>query len=67
MSQQPPKQEVVWMRCRARPDQQIDSHRGCQGNQAVVVFRKPRSVQQGGGTVTRYRCLTCKGVWHLTI
>lgn len=59
--------DVVWMHCRAKPDNQIDAHKPCQGNQAKVVFRKPRSMMQGGGSITRYRCLTCNGVWHITL
>lgn len=57
--------KTVWMKCRVRPDQQIDSRPACKGNEATIVFVKPRSLAQGGGKLTRYRCLTCKGVWHL--
>jgi len=48
----PPK-EIVWMSCRA----------GCGGNQAYVsmIFRTP--LASGGGTVYRYRCTSCNGVW----
>lgn len=56
--------ETVWMRCRAKPDPQIDSLKTCKGNEAYVVFRRPLSVHQGGGTVTRYRCKSCNGTWH---
>ncbi len=61
----PKDKDVVWMHCRAQSDQQIDSHKSCQGNQAKVVYNKKVGMQHGGGSVTRYRCLTCKGVWHI--
>jgi len=51
------KDETVWMSCRAR--------QGCEGNQAKVVFRRRLAIQQGGGTATRYRCMTCNGVFHI--
>ena len=57
----------VWMACRAKKDQQIDSRPVCQGKEAVVVFQKRLPVEQGGGTVTRYRCLTCNGTWHIRL
>lgn len=53
----PPKQ-VVTMNCRAGGN--------CPGRQAYVVFAKPIALIHGGGTNYRYRCTTCKGVWHLT-
>ena len=59
------KKNVVWMKCRAKPDQQIDSRAVCKGNEAVVVFKRKLSMQQGGGTSTRYRCTSCKGSWHI--
>ncbi len=62
---EPVDKDVVWMHCRAHSDQQIDSKGTCQGNQAKVVYKKKIALQHGGGTVTRYRCLTCKGVWHI--
>jgi hypothetical protein len=51
----PPKPErIVWFKCRATP--------GCEGNQAAVVFTKGIS---GQDSTTRYRCLTCKGSFHV--
>jgi hypothetical protein len=58
------EQKTVWMKCRAKPDQQIDSRAVCTGNEAVIVFQRKLPAQQGGGTVTRYRCTSCNGTWH---
>lgn len=57
-------EETVWMRCRAKPDPQIDSLKTCKGNEALVVFKRRMSMDQGGGVMTRYRCTSCKGIWH---
>lgn len=46
----------VWMACRARD--------GCTGNQAAVVFSKRTP---GGGSVSRFKCLTCGGSWHVQV
>lgn len=62
---QPPAQKSVWIKCRAREH--------CEGNQAVVVFDRQNSPVDGLGTFTpaaggraiRYRCLTCKNVFHI--
>lgn len=48
--------ETVWIHCRAT--------KGCEGNQAKVVLRHPRG---GGGFNTRYKCLSCRGSWHIGI
>ena len=49
-----PKERIVWFSCRAKP--------GCPGNQAKVVFTRGTPGQL---SVTRYRCLTCGGSWHV--
>lgn len=54
----PPKKEV-WMSCRATP--------GCEGKKAFISLMQKRAFLQGGGTFYRYRCLTCNGVWHVTV
>lgn len=54
----PPKKEV-WMSCRATP--------GCEGKTAYIALMKRNALTQGGGVSYRYRCLTCKGVWHITV
>jgi len=62
MSQQkpivPPK-KVVWMKCRAAEH--------CEGNHAyaTLIFRK--TLVQGGGQTTRYRCTTCDGTFSVTV
>lgn len=43
-----PKDEVVWMKCRARS--------GCQGNQARVLVKKNDGIH---GTWIQYVCKTC--------
>lgn len=53
----PPK-EIVWMKCRANPN--------CPGNQAYLAMTKSNPLVAGGGTMFRYRCTTCNGVWHIT-
>lgn len=45
---------TVWFSCRAS--------RGCEGKMAAVVFTKGTPGQL---SVTRYRCLTCGGAWHV--
>lgn len=60
----PPK-KIVWIKCRAKE--------WCEGNQAEVVFDISKSpVGQGGtfapeagGRSIRYRCLSCKNVFHI--
>ena len=63
MSEEP---KEVWIKCRARES--------CEGNKAVVVSKRVHqpltaaggfNAQMGGATV-RYRCTTCKGVFHVT-
>jgi len=49
-----PEKKIVWVKCRARLQ--------CEGNNSVVVFSKKKP---GGGSDNRYRCLTCKGVFHI--
>lgn len=49
-----PVQKEVWFACRAT--------QGCTGNKAVIVFTKGRP---GQGSSTRYKCLTCRGSWHV--
>ena len=48
--------KVVWISCRARA--------GCEGKQAKITmrFKLPQ-----GGTSIRYRCLTCNGVFVVTL
>ena len=46
----------VWMACRATP--------GCQGKEALIVFRTKLAT---GGKTIRYRCLGCKGSFHVTL
>jgi len=48
--------QQVWISCRAK--------RSCEGNQAKIVFRQKTG---GGGSITRYRCLTCNGSWHIQL
>lgn len=48
----------LWMSCRATA--------GCEGNYAVKVFGDSRSLQAGGGSWVRYRCLACGGVFHIS-
>lgn len=47
-------EEIVWIACRAT--------KGCEGKQAVVVFRKKTGA---GGHAARYRCLSCNGSFHI--
>ncbi len=58
---QNPNEKVVWIACRATPN--------CPGNQAVMVFSKSRQPTQSdfamGGSITRYRCKTCGGAFHI--
>ena len=53
-----PRKKIVWMRCRASE--------ACDGNHAyaTLIIRKP--IEQGGGTITRYRCTTCNGMFQIT-
>jgi hypothetical protein len=59
-------QKEVWIKCRA--------NESCEGNNAVIVTKRTHqpltaaggfNAQMGGATV-RYRCLTCKGTFHVT-
>lgn len=59
--------DPIWMRCRAKSDQQIDSKSVCPGNYAVIVLQKELPLIQGGGKSTRYRCTTCKGSWFIRL
>lgn len=52
-----PEKKIVTMNCRAKE--------GCPGREAYLVFTKSIPLIHGGGTTYRYRCTTCKGVWHL--
>ena len=45
---------VVWFNCRAKND--------CTGRQARLLLRISKP---GGGSLLRYRCLTCKQVFSL--
>jgi len=58
--------DAVAMSCRAHPKTDIDG-RDCPGMRAKIVFKKTLPMQAGGGTVARYRCLTCDGVWHIRL
>jgi hypothetical protein len=55
----PPKKgdpdKKLWIKCRAK--------KSCEGNQAVLVFEWQQPL---GGVRKRYRCLTCKGTFHIT-
>ena len=59
-------QKPVWIKCRARE--------GCEGQTAVIVFNHQNSPVEGvgtfiptaGGRSIRYRCLTCKNVFHIS-
>jgi len=60
------EQKPVWIKCRATEN--------CEGNEAILVSKrihKPLkaagdfNAQMGGATI-RYRCTTCKGVFHVT-
>lgn len=59
--------KVIWMHCRARTDNQIDSQKVCKGNEAYVIFTTRMAPDQGGGSITRYRCMTCKGTWFIRL
>lgn len=50
------EKKQVWIACRATAK--------CEGKMALVVFlqRNP-----GGGSSTRYRCLTCNRTFHVTV
>jgi len=48
------EEKIVWIACRAT--------RGCEGQQAVMVFRHKSG---GGGHNARYRCTTCNGSFHI--
>lgn len=48
--------KTVWITCRAKA--------GCEGKQALVIFEKKLPE---GGTVRRYRCITCNGAFHITV
>lgn len=45
----------IWMSCRATP--------GCEGKYVTMIFSQNQGL---GGTVYRYRCLTCKGTFHIS-
>ncbi len=54
----PPKPEEgpeVWFPCRAKED--------CPGKQSRLILQ---SKKPGGGSLLRYRCLTCKRVFSLS-
>lgn len=63
------EKKIVWIKCRAHsnPD-------ACPGNQAEVVFDRavnPVSNDGGfepsaGGRSVRYRCISCKRVFHIS-
>jgi hypothetical protein len=50
-------EEPVWFACRATTD--------CEGKYAVKVQAGELDLQAGGGTFTRYKCLTCGGRFHV--
>jgi len=61
-----PELKIVWIACRATPE--------CPGTQAALLSVRDNSpvgamgafnAAQGGKT-TRYRCLTCKGIFLIT-
>lgn len=54
-----PQKKIVWMSCRASEK--------CEGKQAYIVMERKVPLAGGGGTSRRYRCLLCKGVWHITV
>ena len=65
MSGKTEEQKPVWIKCRARAT--------CEGNTAVIVYAR-QSVStsnsggfepNSGGKSVRYRCLTCKGTFHI--
>ncbi len=56
-----PPQNVQWIACRAKKGLL------CPGNQATVIKLRTIAPQEGGGTVYRYKCLTCRGAWHLRV
>ena len=51
-----PKDEVVWMKCRAR--------KTCEGNQAQVLLKKNNGIH---GTWIQYKCLTCNTPFGITL
>jgi hypothetical protein len=51
----PVAEKIVWIACRAK--------QGCEGKQAKVVMQNKTP---GGGSATRYRCLTCGGSFHIS-
>ena len=54
-----PKEEtIVHMNCRGKP--------GCPGQKQKLVFTLNISMLQGGGTLFRYRCITCGSTWTIT-
>jgi len=54
-----PKEEtIVHMNCRGNA--------ACSGQKQKLVFTIPIPMLQGGGTLFRYRCLTCGATWTIT-
>lgn len=50
------EQRTVWIACRAKP--------GCTGQQASVVTVTKTA---GGGSITRFKCLTCGRAFHVQV
>ena len=50
------EKKSVWISCRAKA--------GCEGKMAVMVFKQKLPE---GGQVIRYRCMTCRGSFHIRI
>ena len=67
---EPPK-KIVWITCRASNG--MGGTRGCEGRQAEVVYERANNpvTQEGGfepnagGRAVRYKCLTCRGSFHI--
>jgi len=56
------KGEIVWMKCRANGP-------GCGANQVTLVWVTDlnKTPNSGGGKSYRYRCISCKGVFHVRL
>jgi len=59
--QPPPKVDkdvgkTVWVNCRAKAS--------CEGHESKITMKF--KLQNGGNSI-RYRCLTCNGVFHITL
>lgn len=50
------QKKAMWINCRAKA--------GCEGKEATLVMT---ANNPGGGRILRYRCMTCKGTWHLPV